>query len=73
MRWNVVNRKVSHRDPIVGVCPEVLSGEVNGRDQWSGQKRRTYPYGVLSSGSNPRRLCQVEEHGGGLIRGVDLL
>ena len=37
------------------------------------KKRRAYPHRVLPSSPNPRRLCQVEEHGSGFVQGIDLL
>ena len=67
------NRPVAHRDPNVSVCPEVLYMYSRPLALFTVEMdRQAYANRILATGAEPRRLGQLEEHGGSGVERVDL-
>ena len=68
--------EVPHCNPVVSVCPQVLSRQEQIQlIQWkqvSNETLGTHPNRILSSGSKPWRLYQLEGHILGIVQRVQL-
>ena len=65
--------EVADRGSVIGVRPEVLETSSGQRHIVNAvTKRGTYPNGVLTTGADPRRLSEIEEHVRRLVESIDL-
>lgn len=75
MWWNILCGEVSHSRPVIGVCPQILrNGDTSDLVvNLLFAKKITHPNRILSSSADERRLGEVEGHGRGNIKGIELV